>query len=122
MHELSIAMSIIEGATEEAARHPGEKIAVVHLQLGKLSGVVKEALLFSYEVASAGTCLEGSILEINEVPAMIFCAKCKLEKTLPSIQHLCCPVCGTASPDVRQGRELLITGLELIDEYAAANG
>lgn len=113
MHELSIALSIVEGASEEAARHSGQQVEAVHLKLGKLSGVVREALLFSYELACEGTRLAGSRLEIEEIPAAVFCAPCSEERILPSIQHFFCPVCGTASSDVRQGRELLISGLEL---------
>jgi hydrogenase nickel incorporation protein HypA/HybF len=54
MHELSIAMSIIEMAQEEAAQR-GCHIEAVHLKLGALSGVMKDALLSSYEIASSDT-------------------------------------------------------------------
>ena len=120
MHELSIAESIIEGAAEESARHPDSRIAVVHLQVGKLSGVVKEALLFSYELACEGTELEGSRLEIEEIAAVVFCTECYAERTLASIQDFRCPVCQTPTPDVIRGRELLITGLEMENEYETA--
>lgn len=113
MHELSIALSIVEGASEEASRHAGAHVEAVHLRLGQLSGVVKEALLFSYGLACEGTRLEGSRLEIEDIPAAVFCSRCDAEQRLASIQHFCCPVCGIATPDVTQGRELLITGLEL---------
>ena len=61
MHELSIAMSIVEMAREEAELR-GVTIDAVHVDLGPLSGVVAEALLFSYEIACNGTPLEGSRL------------------------------------------------------------
>ena len=67
MHELSIALSIIEGAEEELARHPGSRATAVHLRLGPLSGVVKDALLFSWDLACEGTQLEGAKLEIREM-------------------------------------------------------
>jgi len=60
MHELSIALSMIEMATEEAERREGVRVNALHLKLGPLSGVVKDALLFSYEIACNGTPLEGS--------------------------------------------------------------
>ena len=66
MHELSIALSIIEGAEEELARQGGGRVCAVYLKLGPLAGVVKEALLFSYGLASEGTALEGSSLVIEE--------------------------------------------------------
>jgi len=67
VHELSIALSIVEGAEEEAKRQGGARVCAVHLKLGPLSGVVKEALLFSYELACEGTALEGSTLVIQEM-------------------------------------------------------
>jgi hydrogenase nickel incorporation protein HypA/HybF len=68
MHELSIAMSIVEMAQEEAELRGNVHIQAVHLRLGLLSGVVKDALLSSYEMACASTALEGSRLIIDEIP------------------------------------------------------
>ena len=72
MHELSIAMSIVEMAQEEALQR-GVQVNAVHLKLGALSGVVKEALLSSYEMACDDTPLRGSRLVIEDVPVVIFC-------------------------------------------------
>jgi hypothetical protein len=58
MHELSIAMSIVDMALGEAERRQVQ-ISAVHLKLGPLSGVVKEALLSSYEMACYDTPLKG---------------------------------------------------------------
>lgn len=120
MHELSIAMSIVDGACEEASRHGAIRVESVHLRLGQLSGVVKEALLFSYDLATADTMLEGSRLEIEEVKAAIHCDDCGADRELESIQHFSCPVCQTPSSNVVRGRELTIVALELGSEYAAA--
>jgi len=113
MHELSIAMSIIEGASQEALNRGGARIHAVHLKLGALSGVVKDALLFSYEVASSGTMLDGSRLVIEEVPVVIYCSDCQAEQRLESIQRFCCPVCGALSSDVVRGRELEFVAMEI---------
>ena len=112
MHELSIALSIIEGAEEEAARHRCQVIAV-HLRLGPLAGVVKDALFFAYGLACRDTLLEGSRLLIEEVPVVVFCSQCNAERTLESIQSFSCPVCGAPAPEVLQGRELELVALEL---------
>ena len=119
MHELSIAMSIVEMAQEEAELR-GVTIDAVHVDLGPLSGVVAEALLFSYEIACNGTPLEGSRLLIKEVPIEVYCPACKAQKTLTSMQWFCCPECGTPTSEVIHGKELLITALEIRDECRTA--
>ena len=54
-------------ATEEVERLGGRRVTALHLKLGSLSGVVKEALTFSYDIACQDTPLEGSQLVIEEV-------------------------------------------------------
>ena len=119
MHELSIALSMIEMATEEAERRGGAKVTALHIKLGPLSGAVKDALLFSYEVASNGTMLEGSQLVIEDVPVVIYCSECQAEQRLESIQRFCCPVCGTLSSEVVRGRELEFVAMEIEEREEA---
>jgi hydrogenase nickel incorporation protein HypA/HybF len=113
MHELSIAMSIVEMAQEEAESHADASILAVHLRLGKLSGVVKEALQSCYEMATFATRLEGSKLVIEEVPVEVFCPQCNVARPIDSIQWFCCPDCGTPTPTVLKGRELEVVALEM---------
>jgi hydrogenase nickel incorporation protein HypA/HybF len=114
MHELSIAMSIIELAEEEAA-HRGVQVEAVHLRLGALSGVVKDALLSCYEMACEGTPLHGSRLLVEDVPVVIFCATCKAQRPLSSVQLFRCPECGTPSAEIVQGKELEVVALEIME-------
>jgi hydrogenase nickel incorporation protein HypA/HybF len=67
MHELSVALSLIELAEEEGERLGG-RVCAVHIKLGALAGVVKDALLFSYEIACQDTVLAGSQLVIEDTP------------------------------------------------------
>ena len=112
MHELSVALSLVEGVEEEAARHEG-RVQAVHLQLGPLSGVIKEALLSAFELAAAGTTLEGVRLLIEEMPVVAFCPQCQARQTLASIQWFCCPVCQSPVSEIVQGRELQLVALEM---------
>jgi hydrogenase nickel incorporation protein HypA/HybF len=112
LHELSIAMSIVDMAEEEAQARSAT-IAAVHLRLGLLSGVVKEALLSCYGMACAGTRLEGSDLLIEEIPVEIFCERCHAARVLSSMQWFCCPECGTPSSAVVHGKELEVSALEI---------
>ena len=67
MHELSIAESLVEAASEAAREEGIARVTAVHLRLGKFAGVASESLLFCYEVAAKGTALEGSKLVIEPV-------------------------------------------------------
>jgi hydrogenase nickel incorporation protein HypA/HybF len=119
MHELSIAMSIVDMALEEA-RERNVTVDAIHLDLGPLSGVVADALLFSWDIACQGTPLEGSRLVIREVPVEIHCSTCNVDRTLDSMQWLCCPVCSTPALELIHGKELAVTALEVRDEQPAA--
>jgi hydrogenase nickel incorporation protein HypA/HybF len=112
MHELSIAMGIVDAAMDEA-RQRGVQVSAVHLRLGALSGVVKDALLFSYEVACQDTPLAGSRLIVEDVPVTIFCQRCHQTRVLESAQAFLCPECGTPTMDIRQGKELEVFALEV---------
>lgn len=115
MHELSIAYSIVESA-EEAARNAGvKKVKAVNLRLGKLSGVVKDALLFSFDIATQETLLEGATLNIEELNVIAHCPTCKENVELPRVQIFRCPVCNTPTPELIQGKELELTSLEIDD-------
>ena len=115
MHELSIALSIVDMATEESNKRGGAKVDAVHLKLGRLSGVVKDALLFSWEIACQGTTLENSRLEITEIPVIVHCGNCKTDQPLAEINNFSCPVCNAPTPEVLQGRELEVTALEILE-------
>lgn len=112
MHELGIALSILEGAAEEIERQGGGQVCAVHLRLGPLSGVVPEALMFSYQLASEGTPLEGSALVIKDVPIRVFCETCNAEREPVSNQRLHCATCHGEECRVVSGDELELAALE----------
>lgn len=112
MHELSIALSILDVAGEAAERHGG-RVAAVHLKLGPLSGVVKEALVSAYDLAREGTALAGAELVVEEVPMVVYCDACAAERTPASVYELLCPTCGAPTPRVVRGQELEVVSLEI---------
>src|SRR5215472_6231463 len=114
MHELSVALSIIESVEEEAERHPG-RVEAIHLRLGPLAGVVKEALLSAWELACEGSGLAGVRLVVEDVPMVFYCPACQSNQTVTSTQWLCCPKCDTPVSELVQGRELEVRALEMSD-------
>jgi hydrogenase nickel incorporation protein HypA/HybF len=112
MHELSIALSLLDLVEEEAGRR-GVRVAVVHVRLGPLSGVVRDALVAAFELAREGTPQEQANLVIEEVPVVVSCPRCAARKVLESAWLLCCPTCGTPTPEILSGRELDLVALEI---------
>jgi hydrogenase nickel incorporation protein HypA/HybF len=115
MHELSVAQRLVEVVSETLEGTGPVRVRSVRVRLGPLSGVVAQALRFAYDEAAAGSVLEGSALVIEEVRAAVFCPACNAERELESVQWLCCPVCGSATPDVVRGRELEVESVEVED-------
>lgn len=118
MHELSIAMALVEMATEKLESLGDVQVEALHVRLGPLAGVVKDALAFSFERAAAGSPVEGARLEIEDVPLVIRCARCG-DQEIPTPQSFRCPLCGAPSGAVVQGRELELAALEVRDGTAA---
>lgn len=115
MHELSIAVALVDLAEGAAARLGVDRIQALHVRVGPLAGVVEEALTFSFEIASAGTVVEGARLLLERAPLLAFCPVCNEEKSIPTPQHLRCPACHTSTPDVRSGRQLELAAVEVPD-------
>jgi hydrogenase nickel incorporation protein HypA/HybF len=112
MHELSIALSILEFAEEQSERRGG-RVCAVHVRLGRLCGVVKEALASSFELAREGTALAQTELVIEEIPVVLHCSACAADRAPASPYELCCPDCGAWSNEIVSGRELEVHALEI---------
>ncbi|MCU1225199.1 MAG: hydrogenase expression/synthesis HypA [Edaphobacter sp.] len=113
MHELSIAISMIDQISEESANRGGLDVQAVHMRLGVFAGVDKNALLFAYSLACEGTPLQGSRLVIETVPLLVYCPVCRHECTPPSVYQIYCPECFTPTPEILTGREMEVALLEV---------
>lgn len=114
MHELSIALSMIEQISEESESRGGLTVEAVHLKLGIFSGVDKEALSFAWELACEGSPLERSRLVIESIPLIIYCEACRKERVPPSVYQISCPDCGTPGQKIVSGREIEVASLEVL--------
>ena len=113
MHELSVAISIVESVTPILEEDGGGHVKSVLVAVGAHAGVVAEALVYAWGPASAGTGLQGSCLTIEMVPATVWCNACEAEYELPGLR-LRCPACDTPTPTLLKGTELDILSLELV--------
>jgi hydrogenase nickel incorporation protein HypA/HybF len=108
VHELSICSAIADTVGSHAG---GRRVAVVHLEVGHLRQVVPDTLRYSWDVVVTDTFLEGSVLDIREVPAVIECRDCggRTQLRTPVFR---CP-CGSVQVSVVSGQELRIMSLDL---------
>jgi len=109
MHELSITQSVVDAVSEHTDAAP---VASVRLRIGKLSGVVPDALRFCFELVTEGTGLEGATLIIDEPAGAGHCRSCSSDLALTDIILLC--PCGSADVEVTSGRELTVQSIEVV--------
>jgi len=111
MHELSIALSMMEQMEQQAAKHGG-KVLAVQVRIGALAGVDCEALRFAWEIARAGTAFAETTLEIEPVPLMVRCPQCG-ETHEAEMFSIACPRCVTPEQEILTGRELELRSMEM---------
>ena len=108
MHELAITSSVVDAVTERTGNAP---VAVVRVRVGRLAGVVPDAMRFCFELVTAGTPLEGAVLEIEQPEGRGRCRSCGEETALAEPILLC--GCGSADVEVVAGRELAVASVVL---------
>ncbi len=96
-----------------AAQQPARRVDRVVLRVGVLSGVEPDSLRFAFDLVARGTPAEGATLEIESVPAAVYCPACRAEFAgEPGNFIFTCPRCGELCGDIRRGRELELSRLE----------
>ena len=110
MHELSIAMGIVDLAEKEAKKAGAKKIRTIELEIGKLAGIEMEALDFAWPVATKNTMLENAILQVIQPEGLAKCAECGHEFAVKNLFDTC-PACNSYFKDIFQGKELRIKAL-----------
>jgi hydrogenase nickel incorporation protein HypA/HybF len=112
MHELSVAVGIVDAVLAEAEARGLGLVSSVYLRLGISSGVDRDALLFSFPIACQDTPLAGAQLHIDDVALVVACASCGAESEAASFDRLQCPRCGDFATRIVQGREIELRAFE----------
>jgi hydrogenase nickel incorporation protein HypA/HybF len=109
MHELAIAESVVQIASEHAR---GRRVVAVQVAAGHLRQIVPDALVFAFDLVALGTPLEGARLELREIPARVRCHDCGAETEQDGFP-LACRACGGFDVEVTAGGELCVEELVL---------
>lgn len=111
MHEVGLTQEVIDAVS---ARVGGAQVTRLVLEVGRLSGVLPDAIRSCFELCAEGTPLEGATLEIVETPGLAQCRACGGAVQLDSFFGYC--ACGSSDLDWQGGDELKVTLIELESE------
>lgn len=111
---MSIALSIIDLATEQVKKADAGTIVEIELDIGTLSGIEIDALNFAMDIARKETVLESARVKINRIEAVSECLECGHVFTPEGfISH--CPECGEMNTHLIKGKEMQVKSL-LVEE------
>jgi hydrogenase nickel incorporation protein HypA/HybF len=110
MHEMSIAMQILEQAIESASANKATRIDEIELEIGQMQQVVFEALELAFQSIAEGTIAEGATLKMSEREITAVCRVCNSEYQ-PSIRVFTCPRCKSADADIVAGRDIILQSM-----------
>lgn len=110
MHELSIAISIIEIAEKEAKAANANSISELVLDIGTQSGIEMYALEAALEMAVMNTSLEKAKIQINQIQAEAKCKDCFEVFTIENIFDPC-PKCGGFYHEIISGKDMKVKSL-----------
>lgn len=112
MHELSLAQALVEQVIELAEKDGCQKILSIDVSIGALSGVMSESLAFCFPMVARGTALDGTVLNVTEVPLTAECADCRRISNPEPFEIECCH-CGSMNLVVTKGRDFKLVSFEV---------
>jgi hydrogenase nickel incorporation protein HypA/HybF len=109
MHELALTQSIVEMVDE---RFAGERVGRIVVEVGRLSGIVPDALSFCFDACATGTAAEGARLELREAAGRARCEACGREFAIDTPYGECS--CGSRHVAIVAGQGLLVKEVEIL--------
>ncbi len=76
MHEMTLAIGIVDLAVQTAEQNQASKINSITVEVGALAGVVRDALEFCFSEAVKNTIAQGASLDYVHIPASAVCETC----------------------------------------------
>lgn len=114
MHEMSLAMNIVDLAVSKAQSEGSQKINQIEIEIGSLAGVMIDSLEFCFEAASKETIAEGADFKIIEVQGKGHCQGCDFSFAVDSLIAQC-HKCNEYCVVITQGKELRVVSIT-VDE------
>lgn len=115
MHEMSLALNIVDLVVAESVKEGGCRVSEVEVEIGNLAGVLIDSLEFCLEAAARSTSVEGADFKIIPTTARGDCSSCRFSFDVDSF-HAVCPKCGAAAPAITGGQELKVRSLVIEEQ------
>jgi len=112
MHELSIAMDLVEQLSEVISRENASEVLEISVAIGAMCGVERVPFEFAFPEAARNTPLQGAVLNIEEIPLVLKCNDCGLEGETDELVMIC-PGCNSFSVEIVKGMEFLVRSMEV---------
>ena len=114
MHEMSLALSIVEQTLLAARKEGAIRVVEVEIEIGRLAGVMSESLRFCLEAVGPAGGLPDTVFRLVEVGGEGGCRACTAAFTADSF-FAKCPVCGSDETVINGGQGLKIRSLIIED-------
>lgn len=115
MHEMSMAMSIVDIAVREAGKAGAMSIDEIEIEVGLLAGVMPEALAFCLEAAARGTLAASASFRLIQIAGRGHCQTCQREVEVSEFPAQC-PACDGFAVRLSAGTELRIRSISIDEE------
>ncbi len=112
MHEMTIAINIVDIICQKANDEKAVKVNIVELVIGELSGIMINSLEFCFEAACKNTIADGAELKINIINAEAFCKSCNKNFSIES-DFSPCPTCNDFNFELIKGKEFSIKSFNI---------
>lgn len=114
MHEVSIALGMVEELARIARENNAKRITGVKLKIGKMSGIVTDSLIFAFDaVKLEHPFLSSAEIFIEEVPLVYACSECGREFETEDLSFTACPDCKSYKLRILSGEEQHIENVEV---------
>ena len=111
MHEMSIAVGLMEQVFDIAKKSNLKEIEEIEIETGFLRQIVPEVMQEAFLAVRQDTIAKNATLKIVEIAPLSECNICK-KQFQPSLNDFLCPICQKADVKVLKGDEIILKSIQ----------
>jgi hydrogenase nickel incorporation protein HypA/HybF len=114
VHEVSVALGMVDELRKIAEKNGANKILSVKLKIGRMSGIVTDSLKFAFDaVKLEHPFLSSAEIVIEEIPLLYKCNECSRSFDTDNMYFPSCPDCDSYNLSLVSGEEQHIENVEI---------